>query len=801
MPAICSVYGKVLDSKTNKPTAYATVSIFSVRKDSLVGGDLVQGNGDFKVSKLRFGKYQVKINFLGYAEHIEDVMFTRNRTSIDLGNIKLMADDELLKTVEIVAEKQQAVLQVDRKVYNVDKDLSVRGGTAEDVMENIPGLDVDSEGNVELRGRSPRIFVDGRPSLLTLEQIPADEIERVEVITNPSVLFEASSTGGILNVVLKKTTRAGYSGSVQAGIGTNERYSTRGDLWVKETKYSLNLNLGYSIRNRPTNGFTERKDFVNGEVVSGFDQNSENESNSNRINGRFGFTYNIDNRNEISLNGGLYSGEYDTDMLQTSDVTDGAGTVLSRGIRNSDQVNDYTSMNSRLSFKRKSPEEGKYWTTDFTYSRLDRNTYSRFIDSASDLSGPLDSEYNVQTSIGGTENDQLTWQLDFVDPFADNKKIEWGLRSNFKNENSVLRTSNQDITGTVVNDTSLSNVYDVVDIVNGIYFNYSTRLTEKWTMQAGLRAEQTWFEADLPEKNQTFEYKYPDGLDDIEKALFPAIYFSHKWNEERELQVNFSRKIDRPNFWQVMPFIFTSDQRSIRIGNPTLAPEFSNLAEVNHLLPFGKRNNWLTSLYTRITEDVITSYAYTSPSDPDILVSSFTNGETSHSFGWENTLRVKPSKKLDLTLSGNLQYIDISLRNGDELIENRGVNWRAKANVKYSLPKDFAFQLNGRLNGPRIIPQGERQAQYVLDVTLNKKIKRKWEFNLRLRDAFNSRYWWTIYDTPTFYQETQRRRDTRHLMLTITYRFGQQDASLFRRRGNSNQRSEPGKDDSGGEGF
>jgi outer membrane receptor for ferrienterochelin and colicin len=251
-----------------------------------------------------------------------------------------------------------------------------------------------------------------------------------------------------------------------------------------------------------------------------------------------------------------------------------------------------------------------------------------------------------------------------------------------------------------------------------------------------------------------------------------------------------------------MPFIFTNDQRSIRIGNPTLAPEFSNLAEVNHLLPFGKNgNDWLTSIYTRITEDVISSYAYTDPLNPDILVISYLNGETSYNYGWENTLRLRPSKQYDITLSSNVQWVDISLRTEQDFIKNTGINWSGKAAIKYRFQKDLSIQANGRFQGPRILPQGERQAQYTLDLSVNKRIKRKWDFTVSLRDVFNSRYSWTVYDTPAFYQESRRRRDIRHLMFSATYRFGESDGSLFRRRSGPSQRREPGKDSDGGEGF
>ncbi len=800
-PAICKVFGKVLDAQTKKAVPYATVTVTSMRNDSLVGGGLVQENGDFSVDKLRFGRYEVRVKFLGYKDFVQQVRLGREGTAIDMGNLSIEADNELLKEVEIVAEKNQAVLQVDRRVYNVDKDLSVRGGTAEDVMQNIPGLEVDSDGNVELRGRSPRIFVDGRPSLLTLEQIPADDIERVEVISNPSVLFDASSTGGILNVVLKKTTKPGYSGSIQAGIGSNGRYQTRGDLRIKEQKYTLSLSGSYNVRNRITDGFSNRRDFFNGEVIEGFDQDTENDVTSIFMNGRIGFDYKISNRNSFNSSVSYFGGAYETQSKQASITTDGFQNQLSSGLRTTDDETDFGVLSARLGFRHDSPKKGKYWTADLNYSGLNRNTTTSFNDRTWDLNQvEVDSLGNIQDSDSDARNGQIVFQFDHVNPFTDNKKFEWGVKGSYKEDNSRLAVTNTDNFGFTQRDTALSNDFEVTDIVAAAYGNYTTAIDSNWSVQAGLRFEVTEFEINLLETNESFVYSYP-GDGELLNALFPAIYFSRKWGGERELQVNFSRKIERPNFWQVMPVIRSSDQRSIRIGEPTLAPEFSNLAEINHLLPFGKGNSWLSSIYTRITEDVITEFTTPFELDSTLLLTTYTNGETSFNYGWENTIRLKPTDAFDITLSGNIRWVDITVNSGDRTISNTGINWNGKASVKYKLSSDLSFQANGRFSGPRTIPQGERQGQYSLDLSVNKKIKRTWDFTVSLRDVFNSRFRRTVFDTPSFFQESQRRRDIRHVMFTATYRFGQNDASLFRRRGGgrSNQRTEPGRNDDGGD--
>ncbi len=210
-PAIGKVYGKVLDATTRKPAEFATVTILSARTDSVINGAMVRSNGDFSFEKLPMGPLKVKVSFIGYKALTQDVTITRERMEQDLGNLILEPDVEVLKEAEVTGERSATIMQVDRRVFNVDKDLTTQGGSAVDVMKNIPGLSVDIDGNVQMRGSNPQILIDGRPTTMTLEMIPAEEIERVELITNPSVAFDANTTGGILNVVLKKNTKPGYT--------------------------------------------------------------------------------------------------------------------------------------------------------------------------------------------------------------------------------------------------------------------------------------------------------------------------------------------------------------------------------------------------------------------------------------------------------------------------------------------------------------------------------------------------------------------------------------------------------------
>jgi hypothetical protein len=379
-------------------------------------------------------------------------------------------------------------------------------------------------------------------------------------------------------------------------------------------------------------------------------------------------------------------------------------------------------------------------------------------------------------------------------------KLEFGAKANWKLDRTYIDAYvSSPAVGSDVLDTSLTNDYAITDIVNAAYVNWMHRLSAHWSLQGGFRFEQTWFETELLGRGITYSYKYPDGTQNLAKALFPALYLSRKWdNSLREVQLNVSRKISRPNGWQMMPFVMNSDSRNIRIGNPALAPELSTLVEANHLLPFLKgKATWLTSVFGRHTQDVITGYAKPLGTDSSITVSTFINGSYSATAGWENIVKLEPRQGLQLTLSGTLQYTDVALSSNQGGTRNQGTNWNAKAMVSYRLLKDWAVQLNGEYESPRPQPQGRTVAQYGADAQVSHDLTKRLSAVLAVNDVFYTRRWGNIIDTPNLYQESWRRREMRYVRFTLTWRFGETNTSLFRRR--DRQRSEPGsgQDDMG----
>ena len=780
------VIGRVLDANTHEPAEFASVTLLTMR-DSVVNGSLTKANGDFAVESVPLGRYKLRISSMGYELLEQEVSLTPQNLERDLGNLAFKPSAAVLREAEVTAEQSQVNLRVDRRVYNVEKDLSVRGGTGVDVMKNVPGLSVDVEGNLSLRNATPQILIDGRPTTLTLEMIPADDIERVEVITTPSAAFEANTTGGIVNVVLKKSNKPGYSGQVQAGAGTNGRYNASGNLSVKEDPITINLGGNFNLSDNTTKSETDRTDRVSGEPVGAFFQTGE--SNSERLNGggRAGLEWKVTNRNTLSTSFSYNTRSYENADSQDFTNSDPAGNITSYGTQVNDQENSGDELRGQIGFRRKSPKEGKEWTSDLTWNRSDRNNSSTFTTTTYGDEGSAIPR--VQQNEGSTNSDQFTFQLDAQDPINGKNKLDWGLRSSWRHELSLLDVTVSDSTGSPVYDSVLSNQYDVDDIVNAAYTNWSHTLSEHWSVMAGFRVELTDLQAELPTKGESFSYKYPDGTEDIGKTLFPSLYFSRKWEGAREFQFNLSRKINRPNFFQVMPFVMFSDSRSYRIGNPALGPELTWIGEVNHLLPLKTpRNNWLTSVFAKYTSDVITNYVYPKPDDPEVLVSTFVNGDDSWTYGWENTLKVEPRKDMQVTVGGTVQYVEVGLSSINA--QNSGWALNGKVNVSQRFAKDWTVQINGEYEGERPIPQGYSMPQWGVDFSIATDVTKRLNIVASVNDVFDSRRWGNVYDTPTVYQESYRRRDQRNARISITWKFGEQNTSLFRRR--NNQRAEPG---------
>lgn len=786
MPGIARVFGKVKTNDTKEAVGYATVVLLPLRSDSVVSGSLTKDNGDFSLENLHFGQYRLKINYLGYQTLVKQITVPLQNSDQDLGNFFLEPEANTLKEVTVTAEKDRVQMAIDRKVFNVEKDIAAQNGTAADALKNVPTITVDNDGNAQLRGGSPQIFVDGKPTNLNLNQIPAAEIERVEVITNASAKYDANTTGGIVNIVMKKNTKPGINGMTNLGVGTNGRYNGMANLNIKQNPFNLGLSYNLNRARNINEGFTDRTNLgENGEITDYFRQDNKNLQKNLFQFGRAALDWNVDNRNVLTLSQMLMGGNFSFDDPQIFSFSDANRNILSSGERSSLGENQFRHYTTELGWRRSFPTPDKTWATSFQYNwsrgKNDLDLRNRFFDATG---AEIPANPAQQLNEGGNRGRMLIFQTDFTQPLANGDKLEFGAKSQWKHSENDLDASLFDSESQTWSISDyLSTHYNYDDLVNAAYANYAGKFNDSWRYQAGLRFEQSWFRGQEEGSDSTFTYSYPGGFNNLQKALFPALYLSKKISESSEMQVNFSRKLNRPNFFQIMPFIMIMDNQSYRSGNPNLQPEFVNTAEWNYSKTFG-RGSWLGSVYGKYTEQPITEITRPAEDGTTALLTTFINGSSSTAAGMENTLKIKLFKGFEATSNVNLFYQKISAA----AVSNEGWNWMGKLNLDYKFAKSWNVQVSGLYESPRVIPQGTRRENYFADFAIRRDLGPMSSLSLTVSDIFNTKRMGAYTETDYFVQDVQRRRESRYISLGLSMRFGKPDFSLFKKQ----QQRKPG---------
>lgn len=808
------LYGKIVDGKTNKGIEAASVQLFKLSNNTLAGGMLTKPNGDFDILNISTtDSFRLEVSAIGYAMQEMTIVFDKKGVSEkDLGNIKMQADAKYLGSVTVTAQKPALQMGIDRKVFDVEKSLVSTGGTGIDVMRNIPSVSVDVDGNVLLRNSSPQIFVDGRPTILTLDQIPADNIERVELITNPSAKFDAASMGGIINVVLKKNRKLGLNGIVSAGVGTPRIANGNMALNWREGKVNFFVSGSYNQSGGRTKSETYRTNKDNGVATDYFNQFTETDRMRRFGSIRFGMDYFMDNRNTLSISQNFVKGRFTNDEVQNQEYFDLHRQPHHFGARFSDNIGNMNRSNTQLVFKHNFPETGKSLSADVTYNTGRGDNESNILNTYANPDGSQYADDNRVLNNGNDKNNQVTVQVDFVDPTGDDNKLETGVRTFINDFTGAFNAFSMN--NGFKEKLPLSNNYTYREMVHAGYVTYTGKVLGIG-YQAGLRAEYSKFDGELIDSARKFGYEYPDGFDNLFNALFPSLYLTKTIGEGQEIQLNYSRRIRRPNFWQLNPFIDINDPFNIRQGNPNLKPEFNNAFEFNYNNTYNT-GSFLGVLYFRHSTGEFTRYSDTITAeqyeklnnaavDPSAILNTFVNADYENNIGAEFTLQQRIGKQMDITPTINMQYRKVKSGVNNTDLSNDGFSWESKLIVNYRIASaspvfnKLSFQLMGEYESPEIMPQGKSKEQYVADFGVRKEmLKNKVVLTFNVNDIFNSRRWGSIYDTEDFYQDSYRRRDPRNFRFTVSYKFGKADFQLFKRNNNGNRDRNDDNDEGGG---
>jgi len=823
------LYGKIVDKKNNKPIDGVSVqfiqskfdTVTRKRKDTVLAGMFTDKKGEFSFEGLPLmGNFKLIVTTIGYKAFEQKVAFEMRSGDMlsaidkDLGNIKLEEDAKMLEQVTVTGQKSLVQLGVDRKVFNVEKSLTSVGGTAVDVMRNVPSVSVDIDGNVTLRNNSPQIFVDGRPSTLTLEQIPADAIQSVELITNPSAKFDASGgTSGIINIVLKKNRRTGYSGNVRTGVDSRGRFNLGGDINMRQGKVNVFANANYGQRKSLGTSVTDRTT-LNTTPHSITHQEDENESLGYFGFGRLGFDYFIDNRNTITVAATGVRGNFNpttsSDLFYNREGSTFPDT-LSHRFSNTDA--NFRNLGTMLSYKHNFPKAGKEWTADINFNRSRNENFNTVQTSTYAYEGgPLLGNY-TQVQDGGGTNRFITAQTDYSNPLGEKSKFETGARVTIRDVDSRSLFGIVQPNGTIRYQDSLSSVYKNEDRVYAAYGTYSN-IIKNFGYQLGLRVESSEYDGTLirtytgKDSLQSFHNSFPI-------SLFPSIFLTQKLKGDQDLQFNYTRRINRPNFFQLFPFIDFSDSLNLSQGNPGLRPEFTNSLEASYMKTFTGNNSLLLSVYYKNTNDLITRYAYdTLIGEKNRIINTYINANSSFIYGTELTVRNTVFKIWEINTNINLYSSKINLSDPTIPEQERLFSYFVKLNNNIKLPKNFTIQVSADYTSKTILPpggsggggggrggfgggggggffgqsqstsQGYIRPNYGVDMAIRYEFlkERRASLSLSMNDIFRTRKSDIHSESNFFIQDVVRRRDAQILRLNFNLRFGKFDVSLFKRK-------------------
>lgn len=811
------VYGKIIDSKSRENIEYAVIQVFQpIPGDTLpklVNGGLSAANGDFSVDKIPLNvPLKLKVIIIGFDPVEKD--FTLTSPEKDLGNIAIVAG---VTTGEVVIDGSDPAFKIefDKRVFDAEKNPIAAGGTAEDLLRNVPSLQVDMDGNVSMRNTAPQIFVDGRPTTLTIDQIPADAIKSVEVITNPGAKFDASGGGGgIVNIVMKHNRGMGYNGSLRLGVDSRPRFNTGLDLNLREGKWNFFTNGNFNQRKSISEGYTRRTDLTQSPSTY-LDQNQTSTNLGFFGNGKLGVDWFYDNRNTFTLSQSLTRGSFnphdEIDAQTDTLLNPGEFNPFSTYVRTTDTHRDFQNLGTSFLYKHLFAKEGTELTADVNFNRIK----SEFIGDY--MSRYDDSNEVKQRQEGNGSQYLITSQSDFTTKPNDKVKLEAGIRGSYRHYESNYVNSLYNGADYVPIPALLVN-YAYDDQVYAGYASYSRNATH-WKYQLGLRVESSDYVGKLKDTTLTFRNSYP-------LSVFPSLFLTRIINEKQDIQLAVSRKINRPGFMQLIPFIDYTDSLNVSRGNPGLKPEFTNLIELSYQYNINKQNTFLASAYARYTTDLTVRNQVVEFSEVlqrDVVINTYDNANSSTAFGLELVSKNTLAKWMDLTTNFNLYQSSIDGTNISSELKNSRASFWFKTNAIFKLPANFTFQAlfdysskrslevgssergggmggggfgggggGGGFGGSNNTVQGYVRPTYALDLSVKKEFlkNKNLSVTLSMQDVMRTRINYTHSETSLFIQDTYRRRDWQVLRLQVNWKFGKVDSSLFKRK--NNRQSEGG---------
>jgi outer membrane receptor protein involved in Fe transport len=777
-----SISGKLLEPASKSAVGFASVGLFAAKDSSVVTGVTSDEAGKFLLEKLPYGQYYVKINLVGFAPKIlSNLSLTETQPKLDLGTIMVSSGTKKLSEVEIVAQKNLIEYGLDKQVINVAKDLSSVGGTAADALKNSPSVSVDIDNNVSVRGSSNvTVLVNGKNSGQSaqsiLSQTPASAIEKIEVITNPSAKYDAEGMGGIINIVLKQDAKPGFNGNVALNLGTYDNHNASLGLNYRIGKFNFFGNYDYMQQYRRGNFDLDRRTTTKNPNTGIESSNFQDQDQTGRkliqTNiPKIGFDYQLTDKQTLTFSAKSF--RMDNDDKET--------------VRNMNvpiqSLTDHTETGPRLYYTSLGHTINQFRSTDyaFSYRKSFENKRKELTASAvyTSMNGSFDRNFNRFSTDqvlvpNGWEQQQkflqefnvkpLFLQADYVHPVGEKGKVETGAKHSQKRLSTSFLAENFDYnTGAFVYDPGISNRFGYEEFISAAYANYSNSW-KKLSYQVGLRSEKTDITAH-------------DKGTDVKKGnhylnFFPSAFITYDVNENRKVQLNYSRRLNRPNYEALNPFVNKTDPQNIWYGNPLLLPEYINAYE-GSFIQFWKTGSLTSTGFYRQVDNLIQQVRTVDADDPKIAYNTYVNLDNAQSYGLE--ISGTQSVMRFIRLSGNVSGFNYQV-NGKALGVNANSNsfsWSSRLNANIMAPKGLSAQLSFNYKSPQAQAQGTRAAIYNTDLSLKKDVlKKKSSVTLRVSDVFNTLRWDTYVSSPDLIYDLHTKRQSRIVTLGLTYRFG-----------------------------
>ncbi len=768
------VTGFVYDEATKERLPYASVVLLDKSTNEIVVGSATDIDGKF-IIETNTGEYTLKIQFLSYKDLVMPVAI---KGSVNLNGIALLTSEEMLSELELTAEKNQMQLKIDKREFNVGKDLTNRGGNASQILDNIPSVEVDIDGGVSLRGsQNVRILIDGKPSSLlglsstnALDMIPAETIEKVEIITNPSARYDAGGEVGIINIILKKDKVKGINGVINARLGDPLSYGGGFNLNIRKNKFNIFTGLSHDYRSNKGSGDMDQF-FTNSNAYFKTEHTDDRTGKSNVF--RLGTDYYINKKNTLTLSTVLTkgSGDDETNRLYWDyDSIDVLSNYIERKLKDSETSSGY---DLSLNYSREGQKKGEKFTFDVQYSSK-----------LEDEGGPiqeLSTNNNIDNKYQRVDNREnaknLLVQLDYVLPLKGESKLEAGLKMTTQDmdvDYIVEQRLNNDLNWDTLTDFYNSLNYD--EKIYAAYLMYANEIG-KLSYQVGLRNEYSEVTSTYDLTSESYSRNY--------NAIFPTAHISYKQNKSSSYQLSFSKRINRPRRWHLMPFFSFSNERTFFTGNPELNPSYTYAYEASKL-NFWDKGSILASVYYRHSTDIIDRLFLSVDVDANRSMIKPFNIGTSNDYGVELTGSYKPTKKLKLRANCNIfkQIINAEYTqttdNGTRVLnlDTDAYSWNARLSANYILPQEIVFQTSFNYRAATQDTQGEVEPRYAWDLGFSKDIlKGKGTISVSVRDILNSRRRRATSVTPDFVSNYNFQWNSRTIRANFSYRINQKKSN------------------------